>query len=383
MSDISISFPPWMIAWFLLGEATPFITLGLIILVAAFFFSRGTGHIRRVRWLKWTLAIVGGLWLVGISFWAAGIVDQIKTDIHQAQHHYRVDKATVLPGIEIPRGSWVSVDEEGMLYGIEIAQDAAVSIDGASWRGDISLIPLHNRKASDRGTIKSATLAAAAVIQGIPCRAGMLVEFSEYGGDLQHCTLTQRTVVTAEIDDGGGSKTTKDLACAADRDVWFRTFEPQLLERCVLADTATVGLVACAEGEEIVLSGDGLDTCTLASAQWVGPFDLAAATHVDFTRGRLAKFEIPSASASVAISGLHLPPGTTVSLCDQAWEAEWLSVPEDSYVMIAGVKLTGRMNFDCGRFEYGALFEDAVLHGRRLPRGAGVSYDEVFGPSSR
>jgi hypothetical protein len=71
MSDISISFPPWMIAWFLLGEATPFITLVLIILVAAFFFGRGTGHIRRVRWLKWTLAIVGGLWLVGISFWAA------------------------------------------------------------------------------------------------------------------------------------------------------------------------------------------------------------------------------------------------------------------------------------------------------------------------
>jgi hypothetical protein len=111
MSDISISFAPWMIAWFLLGEATPFITLGLIILVAAFFFSRGTGHIRRVRWLKWTLAIVGGLWLVGISFWAAGIVDQIKTDIYQAQHHYRLDKATVLSGIEIPRGSWVSADE--------------------------------------------------------------------------------------------------------------------------------------------------------------------------------------------------------------------------------------------------------------------------------
>jgi hypothetical protein len=42
MSDISISFPPWMIAWFLLGEATPFITLVLMGLAAAFFFSRGT-----------------------------------------------------------------------------------------------------------------------------------------------------------------------------------------------------------------------------------------------------------------------------------------------------------------------------------------------------
>jgi hypothetical protein len=48
---------------------------------AAFFFSRGTGHTRRVHWLKWILAIVGALWLGGISFWAAGLVDQIKTDI--------------------------------------------------------------------------------------------------------------------------------------------------------------------------------------------------------------------------------------------------------------------------------------------------------------
>jgi hypothetical protein len=41
---------------------------------------------------------------------------------------------------------------------------------------------------------------------------------------------------------------TKDLACAADRDVWLRTFERRLLERCVLAETATIGMVACAGG---------------------------------------------------------------------------------------------------------------------------------------
>jgi hypothetical protein len=100
-----------------------------------------SGYIRRVRWLKWTLAIVGGLWLGGISFWAAGLVEQIKTDIYQAQHHYRLDKSTVLAGIEIPKGSWIWADEEGMLYGIETAQDAVASIDGAWWRGDIRLIP--------------------------------------------------------------------------------------------------------------------------------------------------------------------------------------------------------------------------------------------------
>jgi hypothetical protein len=96
-----------------------------------------------------------------------------------------------------------------MLYGIEAAQDAVVSIDSAFWRGNIRLIPLHNRTTSDRGMIKSATLAADAAIQAISCRAGKLVEFAEYGGDVQHCTLTQRTGVTAEIDDGHGGKNTK------------------------------------------------------------------------------------------------------------------------------------------------------------------------------
>src|ERR1700730_1446916 len=121
MSDISISFTPWMIAWFLLGEATPFITLVLTSLVAAFFFSRGTGHIRRVRCLKWTLAIVGGLWLVGVSFWAAGLIDQITTDIYQARHHYRLDTSTVLAGIEIPKRNSVSLDERGCCLGERLA----------------------------------------------------------------------------------------------------------------------------------------------------------------------------------------------------------------------------------------------------------------------
>jgi hypothetical protein len=52
--------------------------------LAPFLFNRGTGHIRHARWLQFTLAIVGGLWLGGISFWAAGLVDRIKTDIYQS-----------------------------------------------------------------------------------------------------------------------------------------------------------------------------------------------------------------------------------------------------------------------------------------------------------
>jgi hypothetical protein len=288
-----------------------------------------------------------------------------------------------LAGIEIATGSWVSIDEEGLLYAIETAEGAVVSIDGALWRGDIRLISPHNRKTADRGMIKSATLAEDATIQGIPCRAEMPVEFSEYGGDLQHCTLMKRADLPAEVDGGQGGKVTKNVSCATNRDVWLRTFERRLLERCVLAETTAIGMIACAGGKELTLSDVGLDTCTLASAQRLGPFGLSAGSLVHFGQGRLARIEMPPTSEQFSISGIDLPPGTVVGLCDQSWDVEWLSVPEDSYVTIAGIKLTGRMNFDCGRFEYGTLFEATVLGSRQLARGAAISSDDLSRPSSR
>jgi len=43
-------------------------------------------------------------------------------------------------------------------------------------------------------------------------------------------------------------------------------------------------------------------------------------------------------------------PTPSSGLGDRFRDVEWLSVPEDSYVAIAGVKLTGRMNFDCAAY---------------------------------
>jgi hypothetical protein len=374
MSDISISFPPLMAVWFLLGEAAPFLTLVMIALVAAFLVSRG----RLRRGLKCTLAIVGVLWLGGSIVWTAGLVDTIRTAIYQARHHYKLDKATVLAGIAIPGGSWVSVDEKGVLYGIETGPDAAVSIDGALWQGEIRLIYGQPPTAADRGMIKSATLAMDTVIQGLPCQGGTLVEFSEFGGDVEHCTLTQRTRVTAEIEDDKGEKSTADLVCAADQEVVLRTLYRGLLERCVLAETATVGTIACAGGKEILFAGDGLDSCTLAAAQRVGTSELPAGTLIRFTQGGLSEFEMPPGSASVALSGLDVPPGTVASLCER--DIRWLEVPEDRYVTIAGIKLTGRLNFDCGKFQSGILFEDSVVHDRRLLRGAAISAEDLLHP---
>src|SRR5215469_5068496 len=132
-------------------------------------------------------------------------------------------------------------------------------------------------------------------------------------------------------------------------------------------------MIACAGGHEIVLSGDGLGSCTLASAQRVGAFDFSAGTRIRFIQGRVDRLEMPATSSPLTISGLSLPPSTVVHLCEQSPELDWVLVPDQSYVVIRGVKLTGRMNFDCGKFEYGTLFEATARGSRRLPRGTTIS----------
>src|SRR5690349_8974601 len=102
MSDIS--FPPWMGAWFLLGEAAPFLTVAVAVLAVALIASRGSGRVGRRRWLGLGLVILGVAWLGGISFWAAGLLDEISSAVYRAQHHYRLDKATAFAGLEIPTG---------------------------------------------------------------------------------------------------------------------------------------------------------------------------------------------------------------------------------------------------------------------------------------
>ena len=84
MSDISMSFPLWMIAWFLLGQAAPLLTIATAGLIVALVLSRSSDRVGRRRWLKLSPVIVGGAWLGGISFWAAGLVDQIRSDIYRA-----------------------------------------------------------------------------------------------------------------------------------------------------------------------------------------------------------------------------------------------------------------------------------------------------------
>src|SRR5262245_32383882 len=100
MSDISITFPPWVIAWFLLGEAAPVSTVLVIGLGAGLLLSRGSRRTGLRLCLKGAFAIAALAWIGGISVWAFRLADLVRSEIYEAQHHYRLGKATVFAGID-------------------------------------------------------------------------------------------------------------------------------------------------------------------------------------------------------------------------------------------------------------------------------------------
>jgi hypothetical protein len=145
-----------------------------------------------------------------------------------------------------------------------------------------------------------------------------------------------------------------------------------------IAKTATIGGVICADGKEIVLSGDGLDTCALASAQQVGPFGLSAGTLVHLAKDASTSSKCPR------------PPSHSRSLASKFHPAP-LSLYATRYRVAVGAR--ERLRDDCGHqafrpdgfrlrhFEYGTLFEATVLETRQLPRGAAISSDDLPSPS--
>ena len=69
--------------------------------------------------------------------------------------------------------------------------------------------------------------------------------------------------------------------------------------------------------------------------------------------------------------------GTEGSFCYRKDVLEHLSVNEAAFVVIEGVKLTGWIDFDCGSFRSGQLFEDSVVAGRPRQQGERVSREDL------
>ena len=90
------------------------------------------------------------------------------------------------------------------------------------------------------------------------------------------------------------------------------------------------------------------------------------------TPRRVERFTLPDMPTPQTMFGLAIPAGAQVSLCRERWTVDQIMVPQGAYVEIAGVKLAGVLNFDCGLFHYGSLFEESRIHGEMWSSGRSV-----------
>jgi hypothetical protein len=377
VSDIGIVFPAWFAIGFVLLLALPVTTAVLAGLGIAWRRIRRRDPARRLTALKWSAIAVAPLWLAALAFSGWLLIADIESAISESQHYSTLDKASEIDGISLPAGTRIELDDDRALQVSELPEGAILALRGATWQGKLEFAMPARAPNGARGQITAGTLAAPAVIEGVPCQSGNQVAFF-WGGQLVECTLSQDTDIAATIADANGATHSQRFRCLAEDTIQLDGLRPGELAGCRLAAPADFETIACAAGERILISNGSLSACTFAKAARFGPLDLPAGAAVTYYDTRPSNFRLPLQGAAVEGFGLSLPPGTDGSLCYRTDALERLEVSRTAYVTMAGVKLTGFIDFNCGTFRSGTLFEDAVVGGQWRQRGDLVSRADLF-----
>jgi hypothetical protein len=382
VSDIGIVFPVWFTVGFVLLFALPVTTAVLAGLGIAWRRIRRRDSARRLTALKWSVMAVAPFWLAGLGFGGSLLVAEIERAISESQHYFMLNKVTEIDGVSLPAGTRVELDDDHALRVAELPEGTTVALRGATWQGKLEFaMPAHAPNGA-RGQITAGTLAAPAVIEGVPCQPGNHQSGNQvaffWGGQLMECTLSQDTDIAATIADANGATHSQRFRCLAGDTIQLDGLRPGELAGCRLAEPADFGTIACAAGERILVSNGSLSACTFATAARFGPLDLPAGATVTYYDTRPSNFRLPPQGAAVEGFGLSLPPGTDGTFCYRSEALERLEVSRTTYVTVAGIKLTGLVDFNCGAFQSGSLFEDAVVGGKWRQRGDLVSRAELF-----
>jgi hypothetical protein len=376
VSDIGIVFPWWFALAAALVIALPVTSAIMLGLGAAAFRARRLGHARRLRGVLWSTAIVAPFWLLGLGLGGWAMVGEIRNQIYQARHYFTLDEAREVDGVAFPAGTRVELDEDGALRVAELATGATVRLGAAAWQGKLEFAaPMHAPNTA-HVQISDGTLAASAAFDGIRCAAGHRVTFF-WGGRLMECTLSQDADLSTAITARDGAAQVRKLRCMAGDTIHMAGSRPAEVEGCRLAEPVDVDAVVCAERERILVINGGLSACTLAEPARFGPLALPAGTAVTYYDRYPSTFKLPPSGAPVNAFRLGLPAGTEGGFCYRQAALEHLSVDRTAYVVIGGVKLTGWIDFDCGSFRSGQLFEDTMMAGRRRQRGELVSREDL------
>src|SRR5262249_18004661 len=245
-----------------------------------------------------------------------------------------------------------------------------VTLDGATWSRAIEFVPLYDADPAAKARIQRGVLAADATFWGIRCRGGADVTFWGSSG-LQSCTLADDVAAHSRIADGQRGARPVWLICAADRRLEFQPGAENELRSCTLAAPAELERVPCAAGSEVEIVNDHLIGCVLAIAANFNGLDLPAGSELQLTDTppRVERFVLPTMRSQLRAFGMDLPSSAEVWLCPDDWAVSQVMVPNSYFLEIAGVKLTGAINFDCGRFRDGELFEGTPINGETWTKG--------------
>jgi hypothetical protein len=377
VSDINIIFPLSFTIGLALLLALPVTTAVLAGLGIAWHRIRRRDPTRRLRGLKWNAIAVAPLWLAGLGLGAWLLISETQRAISNAQHYFTLDKAAEIDGIALPAGTRVVLDDDRVLQVAELPDGATLALRGATWQGKLEFAMPGNTPNKAHGQITAGTLAAPAVIEGVPCQSGDQVAFF-WDGRLMECTLSQDTGVAATIADANGATHSQNFRCLAGDTIQLEGLRPGELGGCRLAEPADFGDIACAASGRISLSSGTLSACTFAKAARFGSLDLPAGAMVSYYDNRPSNFRLPPQGAAVEGFGLSLPAGTDGTFCYRSEALERLEVSRTAYVTVAGVKLTGAIDFNCGPFQSGTLFEDTMVGGKWRQHGDLVSRAELF-----
>jgi hypothetical protein len=382
MSDISLEFSTLELLGFGAIIALPITTIILAVLVALRLRARGSGWRRSGRWgLNAGIVAVAPFWGIGAGLLAWLLVDELIEEMRAARRHFVLAGERTISGVPLPAGAEVALDDDGRLVSVKLPAGTTVTLEGAVWRDDIEFFPTDPAMPA---RIRSAVPAMDAMFDGISCRGGQPVAFAG-SGHLRSCTLAQDAPAQAEIADAQGRLRPVHLACAADQSFELQPgAAAQVVERCTLAEAAEVADVFCAKGSEIEIFNGRLISCALAAAQTFAGVEIPGGSilHLTNTPHRIERFALPALTSPFRAFGIDLPAQAEVWLCREQWEVDQVSVPNGSYIEIAGVRLTGFVNFDCGLFRDGSLYEDTRIHGEMRPSGRTVFRADLDLPPS-
>jgi hypothetical protein len=360
--------PWWFVLLSMLSLTVPVTSLVLVGTGIGWLISRKKGRFGPARLFAWSTVAIAPFWLAGTGFGVWMISGMMAEDAERARLNYKMREATVIDGVDIPAGAMVSRYNDGTLRAVSLPDGMTLAASGATWQHVVDF--------GARGWVTDGSLAADAVIQGIPCRHDHIADFWNKD-QLRGCTLSRDTTVEVTIKDTGGASRTQSLSCRAETPIETQLVGHGEVGVCTLAAPAEIGGVGCAAGTELKLVNGMLSSCTVATPTRFGPIELPPGSFVAYVAGRPEWFRLPPSGPAVDAFGLNLPPGTEASFCYQSEALQRLAVDQTAYVTVEGVKLTGAIDFDCGRLQRGVLFEDAMVGGKRRQGGEIVSQADL------